>query len=58
MTTHSRSRAVRIDRRWRGAAFDIGVGLMFAAVVSGPMIWVAALAHRAGKQALRALGVM
>jgi hypothetical protein len=46
------------DKRWRGAVFDLGVGLVFVAVLSGPIIWAAGVVHRGVKYGLRAAGVL
>ena len=43
---------------WRGIAFDLGVGLILAAIVSGPMIYAAGVVHVAVKRGLRLVGVM
>ncbi len=46
------------DKRWRGAVFDVGIGLVLVAIVSGPVIWAAGIAHRGVKWALVQVGVL
>lgn len=45
-------------KRLRGAAFDLGVGLVLAAAVSSAVLFVAAPIYSAARRALKMIGVM